>query len=220
MKRGGQSGFTIVELMIATAVFSVILLIITAGVLAFSKQYMHGQTYSNLQFTARQVSSQVGQDIQFGNGVSTVPANTFTTAGTTTTVGCYQIGASVYLYHIGRLVEDNKHGLVMVPNQSATGACNSFIPLSNGRLESALNSNPGARELLSQGQRLLQFSIIDGTGAGAHVVEIKIASGDDDLFTPDITPTFNAWQDVKCKPTDGREYCAITSLKTTALERI
>ncbi|HPG37411.1 MAG TPA: prepilin-type N-terminal cleavage/methylation domain-containing protein [Candidatus Saccharibacteria bacterium] len=69
MSRRQQSGFTIVEMMIATAIFSIILLIITAGVMAFSRQYMRGQTASNLQFTARQVTAQMGQDIQFGTGV-------------------------------------------------------------------------------------------------------------------------------------------------------
>ena len=214
MKRVSSRGFTIVEMMIATAVFAVILLIITAGVMAFSKQYMRGQTSSNLQFTARQVSAQVGQDIQFGNGVDAAgPTQVITDLKYQ--VGCYRIGSNMYLYQIGSLVEGGNHALILVPNKSTS--CSSVI-LGATTLKDALAAGGGAREMLSQGQRLLNFTI--STGSPTHSVAIGLASGANDLFNPEITPTTTAWASLKCKAGAGQEYCAVITLRTVAVERV
>ena len=44
----------------------------------------------------------------------------------------------------------------------------------------------GARELLSQGQRLLQLNV-SSVGSATHALNIVLAGGDDDLFTPTVT---------------------------------
>lgn len=215
MSRRQQSGFTIVEMMIATAIFSIILLIITAGVMAFSRQYMRGQTASNLQFTARQVTAQMGQDIQFGTGVEAAGPVQFKT-DLTYKVGCYRIGANMYLYQIGSQVKDAQHALIMIPNHAAT--C-STVTLDADTLKNALDTARGARELLSQGQRLLQLNV-SSVGSATHALDIVLAGGDDDLFTPTVTPSTTAWEQLKCKAQTGQEFCSVTSLHTVAVERV
>ena len=60
---------------------------------------------SNLQFTARQVTAQMGQDIQFGTGVEAAGRCNLKTDHHHK-VGCYRIGANMYLYQIGSQVKD------------------------------------------------------------------------------------------------------------------
>ena len=53
--QSSQSGFTIVELMIATLVFAMVLLVITVGVMSFTRAYYRGINQSNTQRVARAV---------------------------------------------------------------------------------------------------------------------------------------------------------------------
>jgi len=53
-----QSGFTLVELMIATMVFSVILLVITYGVVRFTNSYYKGLNSSTTNSAGTRASSQ------------------------------------------------------------------------------------------------------------------------------------------------------------------
>src|SRR5690606_22524615 len=67
-KISGQKGFTIVELMIATSVFSVVLLLCTYGLLAIGRSYYKGVTISRTQETARLIVDDVAEAIQFNGG--------------------------------------------------------------------------------------------------------------------------------------------------------
>lgn len=71
-----QNGFTIVELLIATMVFSVVLLLVTFGILQVSRVYYKGVTEANTQNVARGIMDSVSQAIQFSGGaVSTTPGS-------------------------------------------------------------------------------------------------------------------------------------------------
>ena len=62
-----QTGFTIVELMISTVIFSMILLLLTPGVISFTKSYYKGITETNTQRVARVISEDVTQAIQLNS---------------------------------------------------------------------------------------------------------------------------------------------------------
>ncbi len=63
-----SGGFTVIELMIATIVFAVILLVVTAGVLQFTRQYYKGINSSNTQAAARAIIDDMTRAIQFNGG--------------------------------------------------------------------------------------------------------------------------------------------------------
>ena len=65
VRRQRTRGFTIVELLIATLVFSMVLLLIAEGVLRFNDAYYGGITQSNTQNTARSILENISQAIQF-----------------------------------------------------------------------------------------------------------------------------------------------------------
>src|SRR5262249_25193419 len=71
-----QAGFTIVELMVATLVFSTILIVITYGVLSFTRAYYNGVTNSTTQDTARNIISTISQAVEFnGSGINVTPTS-------------------------------------------------------------------------------------------------------------------------------------------------
>ncbi len=77
-----ERGFTIVELMIATLVFSVILTVVTMGVISFSNRYYKGVHASTTQNTTRNIMDTITQAIQFGEArVDPSGANNFFCAG-------------------------------------------------------------------------------------------------------------------------------------------
>ena len=63
-----KKGFTIMELLIATTVFSVILLIVSAGLIYIGKVYYRTVTQNKAQEATRSIVEQVSQAIQFTGG--------------------------------------------------------------------------------------------------------------------------------------------------------
>lgn len=61
-------GFTIIELMIATLVFSTILVLISVGLIQIARLYYKGITTTRTQQTARSIMDTISRDIQFSGG--------------------------------------------------------------------------------------------------------------------------------------------------------
>ena len=59
-----QSGFTLLELMIATTIFSVILLLCTVGLIQIGKTYYKGSAIVRTQNVARDITDNITQAIQ------------------------------------------------------------------------------------------------------------------------------------------------------------
>src|SRR3989338_4615433 len=76
-----DSGFTIIELMIATTVFSLVLLLCTFGLLQVARVYYKGVTGAKVQEALRNVTDNITRVIQFSGG-SVVPPPANTTGGT------------------------------------------------------------------------------------------------------------------------------------------
>lgn len=73
-----SEGFTLVELMIATSIFSVILLLLTFGLLGIGQNYYKGRNSVRTQDTARRIMDEISQAIQF----SAEPPSPIITVGT------------------------------------------------------------------------------------------------------------------------------------------
>src|SRR5690349_8821022 len=69
-----QTGFTIIELTIATTVSAVMLLMATFGVIQISRAYNKGLTESKVQSVTQSAVDTIAQDIQFGAGTLDLPA--------------------------------------------------------------------------------------------------------------------------------------------------
>lgn len=210
--RDKQLGFTIVELLIATLVFSMVLLVITIGVLSFTKAYYKGITQSNTQNTARSVIENVTQAIQFSGNAVTSPI------GTNGSSAGICIGNQRYSYLPGFELVDGtpgtdqtNHALVL----DTPGQC-------NGLNAQDLTKNPAGTELLSPHMRVAKLSVTQVTGTALWKVDVRIVYGDDDLlFSPSGNLAGPRAADATCRSAfSGSQFCATSELSTVVEKRI
>lgn len=228
-----QAGFTIIELLVATLVFSVILVVITSGIIHFTENYYKGLHESSTQTTARNVMNVISQNLQYGGGADAYITNTDTT-GETDKYIC--IGSVQINYKIGpQLGSDGTYGVVVSAVDPLAG-CGAYRPgITKGK------------ELLAPKMRLANLCVNNCSGATSgslYTVNVGIVYGDVDLLcarkiTPASTsqggcgsgaPAFVAgdyslWNDpvvgasIGCKGGSGSQFCAASRLSTQIVAR-
>lgn len=206
-------GFTIFELMIATLIFSVILVVLAAGVVTFSRAYYKGINSSRTQQVADEVINDIAHNVQFGRQISLGLTGPGGTEGI-----C--IDNTLYVYHIGYEVSSQqdlakhqaKHGLVKTVGNDCSAA-----PISDITSYTSLNADQ--HELLGDRMRLGQLSV-SPIGDGLYKVSVMVIYGDDDLLTPTVTSGTTNWADEGCADTAGSQFCATAKLVTTVQQRV
>jgi prepilin-type N-terminal cleavage/methylation domain-containing protein len=230
-----EAGFTVIELMIATVVFSVILITITYGVMRFTNSYYKGVNSSTTQTTAQNAVDAITQAIQFGSDGTT----TETMSGNE---GVFCAGSKLFIYTLGKQYDgatpnDGNWGLYMIDNPNTAGCAKPSSP-SNGT------------ELLAKNMRVANFDMTQpGLGSAPSdpwQVSLRIAYGDADLLcsqhitqtqpasTPGTCATGGASYahspvdtvipttvtDLQCKPQTGSQFCSVATLTAVAQQRI
>lgn len=218
-----QQGFTIVELMIATAVFTVVLLLCTFALLQVGKTYYKGITSAQTQNTTRAIVDDISQAIQFsGTTVSTTidrSASPVTYNKQFNTFYCLLLGGKRYIYKLGVQVDSNPtsgdqdvHGLVWDEHA--------------GNCSTAISSWPaGATELLGPHMRLADFTIDQITPGDPswYIVRIRVVYGDSDLLDDKLTLDGTVPPDGildTCRIGAGSQFCASSEITTSAQRRI
>lgn len=208
--RNSQQGFTILELMIATLVFSVILLIATFSLLQVGRMFYKGVTLSRTQGVARSVMAEIAQNIQFSGGQISAPA--YSTPGVKDKI-C--IGNRRYSFVKGRQMSETptagqvRHALVVdEPTTNCFSAAAQDVDLPNPVLSNT------SIELLQPGMRLSNLHVAD-KGNGLWEITLRIVSGENDLLENQDS------EDANCRNLRlGSQFCAAVELKTTVLKRI
>lgn len=211
--RKSLTGFTIFELMIATLIFSVILVVLAAGVVAFSRAYYKGINSSRTQQVADEIINDVAHNIQFGRRISLG----FTGPGGTQG---FCIDNTLYVYHVGYQVSSQqdlakhqaRHGLVKTIGNDCSAA-------SIGNITSYSNLNASQHELLGEHMRLGQLAIT-AVGKDLYKINVMVIYGDDDLLAPAVNAGTTNWTNEGCAGTIGSQFCATASLETTVQQRI
>lgn len=238
--RHQSKGFTIIELLVATSVFSVILVVITTGIIRITQTYDKGINLVNTQNTARSVLDSIAQAIQFSGGTLSWPPS-----GTMAGTGC--IGNQEYDFQLGQKLESggtpdgtgdwqSKYALAL--NPSASNCTTSATPVSTPAA--------GSSELLSPHMRLTKLDILRVSAANStdnlYSVSATVVYGDYDLLcntkyaasadggcspnSPAIQPTdsnfhsFLTSPDLTCRSGAGSEYCAVSALSTVVQQRL
>lgn len=227
-----QAGFTIVELLIATLVFSTVVLVITFGIIQFSRSYYRGSTTTNLQNATRNVIDAVSQAIQFSG--SDVTSWSQTSSGGEVTAGGYCIGNTQFDFVVGKqrggdslATGQVKHALYSAP--SAAGSCTAINA----------DTNPNVKDLADPNMRVVKFTI-KNLGPNLYTVDLRLAYGDADLLcSPKVTTanpndsgscssksdptTYDNYLykgDLTCKITNGSQFCAAAELSTIVQKRV
>ncbi len=211
MRRSGteQAGFTVLELMIATLVFSVILTVITSGVISFTNRYYRAANSSATQNTAQAILDTVTQAIQFGKG--DVPDLTHVTD-----VNGHMCAGGQY---ISFNQADGKY--------TGTGSQTGF---QIGPDSGACISTNSPRQLINKNMRIAHF-LVTASSNNIYNVELAIAYGDDDLLcAPESVPgscddgaadLSSFWyKDITCKVKTDSQFCAVSHLKTSVQKRL
>lgn len=193
--RKHAQGFTIVELMIATMVFSSILVAITVGVMHFTKSYYKAVYDSATQNAARTISESITKAIEFSASSNTVT--------TVTDKGSYKYfcaGGYVFGYTLGQQYNGTSatKGMYMQPNG---GVCD----------DAHAAPAPGHKQLLGKNMRIVNLGIAPNSSNGSYEVTVTVAYGDDDLLNAGYT---------SCKAGSGSEYCSVASFTAVVKPRV
>jgi prepilin-type N-terminal cleavage/methylation domain-containing protein len=201
-----QGGFTIIELMISTMVFGVILLVITTAILQISRLYYKGVTQAKTQSVARSTIDLISQGIQFSGGDVTETPGTY---------NAFCVGNQQYSFALGKQIVEpgatrgtnqDYHALV-VDDKAGCTSSSTAVDMSNGSLSSG-------RELLEPKMRLAKMSV-QNIGEDLYRVSLKVVFGDDDVLN---NP---AGANATCKNiTAGTQFCAVSELTTVVTKRV
>ncbi len=207
-------GFTIVELMIATVVFGVVLMGVTGAILQMTKNYQKSMYVANTQAAANTIIQSVSQSVKY-NGSDYYQGGP----------GVYCIGNRAFHYAMGRrLVSNTAATPTSTPHALVTQQRNTCTSLNMSDATTPLSSE--SKELLGHGMRLAKFSIAS-TGSSAVAITVRVVYGEDDLLCRDDVANscqkggteLNQTQlttpgDLRCRPDAGSEYCAVSELTT------
>lgn len=211
-----QKGFTIIEMMIAVSIFSVILVMVTVVMIGIGNLFYKGVNQIRVQDNSRSISDDVSQHIQLSKVISPGWPNQ--------NIKAYCIGNTRYTYIIGHRIGDTdehgyniKHVLWRDNNPGYCVALDLRLP----DPDTGPFAGSDGQELIGPNSRLTAFKISDPPGPFA--VQVGVAYGDRDLLLP-IQPaipsatTLNATSN--CVSGSGQQYCAAAFLQTTVVQRL
>jgi len=238
-KTGNNHGFTIIETMIATTIFGVVLLVLAAGIVQITRTYYKGIVESNTQGTARSIVTDISQAIQFGaaSGVSN------TTPSPSPGATYYFCAASQrFTYQIGYEVKSGLTSPIGSPDyQTAHSLVVDYDPgCENPPLPPNLNgslASTSTRDLIGPNMRLAVLSVTQPNAQQPDLfqVTVRVVYGDSDLLCspnppmsdPDVCNTNTiipmtelSDPDLTCKGSAGSQFCAVSELSTTVETRL
>jgi prepilin-type N-terminal cleavage/methylation domain-containing protein len=219
MKRMGQQGFTILEVSIASAVFSVILLVALVSFTAIGRLFFKGISANQTQEATAQIMQDINGNFQAAANISPqLSGNGY---------NYYCIGSSRYTYQLWKQIDldaspdhsasSGNFGLLKdnLPGGSACAApCDDIsgsVVCGAGTLK--LNS---PTELLGQKMRLAKFQVApSSTGSNLYNVSLWVAYGDDDALSYTSTGGTPDYSTASCSNQSGyQEYCSISKIDT------
>ena len=199
-----QSGFTILELMIATMVFSTILLLCTFGIIQIGNTYYRGGALVRTQNANRKVIDALTSAIQYGgsgivptkpvgDSLVTIPVSTTVADRHVVCIGNLRIRFQATKY-VGSASDDWS---ILVDDQGASN-CNADLARGSGK------------ELLGKGMRITELDIKRSTDSN-YSIKLAIAYGTNDLIDSSTG---------LCKPGAGNQFCATSVFETTVQRRV
>lgn len=207
----GQKGFTVVELMIATSTFSVILLVCLSAILYIGRMYYKGVSTAQTQEIARSVVDEIASAAQFSaDDLRILPADSGWD-------GAYCISGRKYSYKLDtQLISDSpgrnqSQEVLVVSDDPGCSLASSPVPIDSNK-----------RELLLEQMRLTQFDI--STADGLVNLVLGIALGGDSSDPTVDAEIFEVEPDGSlsfCKTgAAGSQFCATANLQTSIFRKV
>jgi prepilin-type N-terminal cleavage/methylation domain-containing protein len=202
-----QSGFTILELLIATTVFTFVLLGATFSIIEVGRIYIKGIVGSETQNTARSIAETLSQAIQLsnqGSNTSITPIPPYRETNPNQYAFC--VNGQLYTYTLNQEQTDSDAGFV----EYASDGCDLAT------LESLPANWATGQELLSNNMQIIAFSITQpySTDSNLYSISFTIAYGADSSFINgnpnDGCLSFNS----------GGAFCDIVPFTVTVQDRL
>ncbi|MBP7807566.1 prepilin-type N-terminal cleavage/methylation domain-containing protein [Candidatus Saccharibacteria bacterium] len=229
MRVQDQKGFTLIELMIASSVFAVVLLGAAAALVQVSRLYYKGLISSQTQGVARTTIDEVSRAIQFsGEEVVNVGPEVKGMSPNTIEVRAVCVGTNRYTYAVNAQVNDaattytgssagrNIPHALWKDTVTSPSECDPD-PDSDSQddlPDLTSNSLSNGRELLEQNMRLKSF-VVNSVANNLYGVSIGIIYGADELLLPDASNPASCVGSVV-----GGQWCAVSELSTQVFKRI
>lgn len=220
IRRRDQRGFTLVELMVATTVFTVIMASVAAMLVQYSNSQRKAVNETTVQNAARDVVDRVSQSLQFEGRTVTGLTSADNTIG-------YCIGTTRYSVALGRQVTSSSTHAAMV-DQVGIGC--------GGSAQQVRTATSGllGTELMGGQMRVARFEVTSSQ-AGLYTVTLRVVYGATDLLcsqaasvscSKDNNGTSTVFDgkdipgDTECKAGNDARFCAVSELATTVRSRL
>ncbi|CAN5448533.1 hypothetical protein BH10PAT3_BH10PAT3_8250 [soil metagenome] len=215
-----DGGFTIVELLIATAVFSVILLLIATAAVQVGRTFYKGVTINRVQDTSRRVAEDIVQSIQFGVN----SASFYRSGGTPGATETRCLGEVRYTFDtaksLGTAAGQSRH-ILWKDHVAVTDNCMGTLgstPIPN---LTAIIPSVGGQEMVGDNMRVPVITTEESPIGSiiSWIITVKVSYGNkDDVFEVDGSgnPDYG-----RCMPQRaGGQFCAVSTINTNAEKRL
>lgn len=208
MKKLTNKGYTIIELLIASLVFTTILLLCLEGITRLGKLYVKNISTSRTNQFIKSLSDEVTNQIKFGASKPEIIS--------TNTDNSYRFCISNKAY---KIVFNTRNDSVL---RKVSNGCSS-IEFSDSNFFVTNSENLGP-----PGMRVLDFSINQpDPGNSLWFMNIKVALGDNDLLIDsdgnelnDTTP-YEKYKEARCRSgISGGEFCSVLGISSSAMRRL
>ena len=214
-----QKGFTIIELMIATVIFTLVLMICLSGIMQITKMYYRAVTQNKTREVARSIIDEIGESIRFSKE-SIQPGTAIVGPQvdlSNNAIGFFCIGAKRYSFALDRQMksapENNKKQIRHSLWVDKPGDCS--VPAD---LTTETPSADGV-DLVSENMRLYKLAIIQRDSVNnVYEIGMGVAYGDDDLLSP--RPEDNPVEYTCEGAFIASEFCATINLNETVQKRL
>ena len=191
--------------MIATLVFSTVLLLCATGLITIGRHYQKGITSRQTQEAARNLADQIKNDFVFGGG------DFKKLLGGTGGVEAFCIGDNVYVYQKDVPVSLTPETHALLLKRPNTGC-----PADASALTMTMTDN--AKEFLGSRMSLGEFKVdgivAPGTARVTSIsISINVVAGESDLLTASGLGR-------SCKGGAGQEFCASSTIVSYATRRL
>ncbi|MEK7603235.1 MAG: type II secretion system protein [Patescibacteria group bacterium] len=219
-----EAGFTIIELMIAIGVFSVVLVLASASLITVGRQYQKASISTTTQNVARLLMEDVTSHTQLssnaplqgtpGNGQNGIPGG-----GDDVLVTC--LGAVRFSYIVGWQLESStnvsKHQSKHVLWKDVLNNQSNCVAPDLQQENPSLGTGSAGKELLSVHTRLLQFNIVTVLN-NLVSIDVSVIYGDDDVL--DNLSSFPSSIAGCLDEKSGGAFCSLSELHTTVIRRL
>jgi len=244
-----QYGFTLIELMIATSIFSLVLLMVAAGSIQIGKLFYKGYSSARAQNAAREIIDDITRVIQFGANDPTpwpiATQNLAARAGSTADmpVSYFCIDTTRYSFIVdarnaaqGGYNEKNPNDKLAphvlwrdtIPSAAdCTGPADLQCPDPN-KAGCGFPTGTKGQELVPFNMKLTEFFLQEAptsTGSRYWCLRVGVAHGEDDIQvrgnTQDCLGATVPNRVIRCvESSKGGQFCAISKLQTTIFRRL